>query len=95
MKLNDIDIFFKRRFDKDLFDKYLLMSMKEWVKDKRAMYRDFEVNVINDALSNYFWDTHKVDVWSDVPDLGDVYQFESFITNKYEKVMRDFFNRHR
>jgi hypothetical protein len=94
MNFNELPTFFKRRFNKELFEKELLNSMAIWVKEKNSMFRDFEVNVINETLSNYFWDVHNMDLYEDV-ELGEVYKFEDFVTQNYLQSMIRFWNKHK
>jgi hypothetical protein len=91
MAINDIPQFFKRRFNQKEFDKYIVSSMFEWI-DESTNYREFEVNVINESIVEYFWNTFEFDFF-DESDIDDAYQFESFVTNKYEQKLRDFYNR--
>ena len=91
MAINDIPQFFKRRFNQKEFDKYIVSSMCEWI-DESTNYREFEVNVINESIVEYFWNTFEFDFF-DESDIDDAYQFESFVTNKYEQKLRDFYNR--
>jgi hypothetical protein len=94
MNFNELPTFFKRRFNKELFEKELLNSMAIWVKEKNSMFRDFEVNVINETLSNYFWDVHNMDLYGDV-ELREVYKFEDFVTQNYLQSMIRFWNKHK
>jgi hypothetical protein len=94
MNFNELPTFFKRRFNKELFEKELLNSMTIWVKEKNSMFRDFEVNVINETLSNYFWDVHNMDLYGDV-ELREVYKFEDFVTQNYLQSMIRFWNKHK
>jgi hypothetical protein len=89
--INDIPQFFKRRFNQKEFDKYIVSSMFGWI-DESTNYREFEVNVINESIVEYFWNTFEFDFF-DESDIDDAYQFESFVTNKYEQKLRDFYNR--
>jgi hypothetical protein len=91
MAINDIPQFFKRRFNQKEFDKYIVSSMFGWI-DESTNYREFEVNVINESIVEYFWNTFEFDFF-DESDIDDAYQFESFVTNKYEQKLRDFYNR--
>ena len=91
MSINDIPQFFKRRFNQKEFDKYIVSSMFGWI-DESTNYREFEVNVINESIVEYFWNTFEFDFF-DESDIDDAYQFESFVTNKYEQKLRDFYNR--
>ena len=54
----------------------------------------FEINVINESIVEYFWDTYKFDFF-DETDIDDAYRFESFILNKYERQLREFYNRNK
>jgi len=94
MNFNELPTFFKRRFNKEIFEKELLNSMKIWIKEKKSMFRDFEINVVNETLSNYFWDIHNLSLWEDV-DLGEIYKFESFVTQHYLNDMKRFWDKHR
>jgi hypothetical protein len=94
MNFNELPTFFKRRFDKELFEKELLNSMAICVKGNNSMFRDFEVNVINETLSNYFWDVHNMDLYVDV-ELGEVYKFEDFVTQNYLQSMIRFWHKHK
>lgn len=91
MAINDIPQFFKRRFNQKEFDKYIMDAMFGWI-DESTNYREFEVNVINESIVEYFWNTFEFDFF-DESDIDDAYQFESFVTNKYEQKLRDFYNR--
>ena len=93
MAINDIPQFFKRRFNQKEFDKYIMDAMNIWIIDPTD-YREFEINVINDTIDQYFWDTYKFDFF-DETDIDDAYQFESFIRNKYERQLREFYNRNK
>ena len=90
MTINDIPQFFKRRFNQKEFDKYIMDAMNIWIIDPTD-YREFEINVINETIVEYFWDTYKFDFF-DETDINDAYQFESFIRNKYERQLRNFHN---
>ena len=94
MNFNELTTFFKRRFNKELFEKELLNSMTIWVKEKNSMFRDFEVNVINETLSNYFWDVHNMELYGDV-ELREVYKFDDFVTQNYLQSMIRFWNKHK
>jgi len=89
--INDITPFLKRRFNQKEFDKYIVTSMYARITDA-TNYREFEINVINESIVEYFWDNYGYDFF-DQTDLDDAYQFESFVTNKYEQKLRDFYNR--
>ena len=93
MAINDIPQFFKRRFNQKEFDKYIMDAMNIWIIDP-IDYREFEINVINETIVEYFWDTYKFDFF-DETDIDDAYQFESFILNKYERQLREFYNRNK
>ena len=93
MAINDIPQFFKRRFNQKEFDKYIMDAMNIWIIDPTD-YREFEINVINETIVEYFWDTYKFDFF-DETDIDDAYQFESFILNKYERQLREFYNRNK
>ena len=93
MAINDIPQFFKRRFNQKEFDKYIMDAMNIWIIDPTD-YREFEINVINETIVEYFWDTYKFDFF-DETDINDAYQFESFIRNKYERQLREFYNRNK
>ena len=93
MAINDIPQFFKRRFNQKEFDKYIMDAMNIWIIDPTD-YREFEINVINETIVEYFWDTYKFDFF-DETDINDAYQFESFILNKYERQLREFYNRNK
>jgi hypothetical protein len=93
MAINDIPQFFKRRFNQKEFDKYIMDAMNIWIIDSTD-YREFEINVINETIVEYFWDTYKFDFF-DETDINDAYQFESFIRNKYERQLREFYNRNK
>lgn len=90
MAINDIPQFFKRRFNQKEFDKYIMDAMNIWIVD-HTDYGDFEINVINESIVEYFWDTYKFDFFGET-DIDDAYQFESFIRNKYERQLRNFHN---
>jgi|TARA_R110000868_G_scaffold404244_1_gene682210 hypothetical protein len=93
MAINDIPQFFKRRFNQKEFDKYIMDAMNIWIIDPTD-YREFEINVINETIVEYFWDTYKFDFF-DETDINDAYQFESFILKKYERQLREFYNRNK
>jgi hypothetical protein len=93
MAINDIPQFFKRRFNQKEFDKYIMDAMNIWIIDPTD-YREFEINVINETIVEYFWDTYKFDFF-DETDIDDAYQFESFILKKYERQLREFYNRNK
>ena len=93
MAINDIPQFFKRRFNQKEFDKYIMDAMNIWIIDPTD-YREFEINVINETIVEYFWDTYKFDFFGET-DIDDAYQFESFILNKYERQLREFYNRNK
>ena len=93
MAINNIPQFFKRRFNQKEFDKYIMDAMNIWIIDPTD-YREFEINVINETIVEYFWDTYKFDFF-DETDINDAYQFESFILNKYERQLREFYNRNK
>ena len=93
MAINDIPQFFKRRFNQKEFDKYIMDAMNIWIIDP-IDYREFEINVINETIVEYFWDTYKFDFF-DETDIDDAYQFESFILKKYERQLREFYNRNK
>ena len=93
MVINDIPQFFKRRFNQKEFDKYIMDAMNIWIIDPTD-YREFEINVINETIVEYFWDTYKFDFF-DETDIDDAYQFESFILKKYERQLREFYNRNK
>jgi hypothetical protein len=92
MAINDITLFLKRRFNQKEFDKCIVTAMYDWIGDV-ANYREFEVNVIHNSILNYFWDYFKYDFF-DQTDLDDANQFESFVTNKYEQKLRDYYNKY-
>ena len=93
MAINDITPFLKRRFNQKEFDKYIMDAMNIWIIDPTD-YREFEINVINETIVEYFWDTYKFDFF-DETDIDDAYQFESFILKKYERQLREFYNRNK
>jgi hypothetical protein len=93
MAINNIPQFFKRRFNQKEFDKYIMDAMNIWIIDPTD-YREFEINVINETIVEYFWDTYKFDFF-DETDINDAYQFESFILKKYERQLREFYNRNK
>ena len=93
MDYSNLPTFFKRRFNQELFEKELHRSMKVWIKEKKSMFRDFEVNVINETMSNYFWDLYGLEIYDEL-NLDEVYKFESFITLNYLNDMREFWDRH-
>jgi hypothetical protein len=93
MAINNIPQFFKRRFNQKEFDKYIMDAMNIWIIDPTD-YREFEINVINETIVEYFWDTYKFDFF-DETDIDDAYQFESFILKKYERQLREFYNRNK
>jgi len=68
-------------------------AMNIWIIDPTD-YREFEINVINETIVEYFWDTYKFDFFDEI-DIDDAYQFESFILNKYERQLREFYNRNK
>ena len=94
MNFNDLPLFFKRRFDKELFEKEILNSMRIWIKEKKSTFKDFEINVVNETLSNYFWDVHSMGIWQEV-DLGEIYKFEDFVTQHYLNDMKRFWDKHK
>ena len=79
MAINDIPQFLKRRFNQKDFNEYLVTSMFEWIDDA-TNYREFEINVINETIFNYFWDYFKYDFFNET-DLDDANQFESFLSS--------------
>ena len=89
--INDITLFLKRRFNQNEFDKYIVSAMYDRIGEA-ANYREFEINVINDSIIDYFWNTYEYDFFND-PSFDDANQFESFVTKKYEKKLKDFYNR--
>ena len=91
MAINDITPFLKRRFNQKEFDKYIVSAMYNRIGEA-ANYRKFEINVINDSILNYFWDYFKYDFFDETV-FDDAKQFESFVTKKYEKKLKDFYNR--
>jgi hypothetical protein len=94
MNFNDLPLFFKRRFDKELFEKEILNGMRIWIKEKKTTFKDFEINVVNETLSNYFWDVHNMGIWQEV-DLGEIYKFEDFVTQHYLNDMKIFWDKHK
>ena len=90
--INDITLFLKRRFNQNEFDKYIVSAMYDRIGEA-ANYREFEINVINDSVIDYFWDNYKYDFF-DQTNLDDAYQFESFVTKKYEQKLRDYYNKY-
>ena len=64
MAINDIPQFFKRRFNQKEFDKYIMDAMNIWIVD-HTDYGDFEINVINESIVEYFWDTYKFDFFGE------------------------------
>lgn len=90
--INDITQFLKRRFNQNEFDKHIVNAMYNRIGEA-ANYREFEINVINDSVIDYFWDNYKYDFF-DQTNLDDAYQFESFVTKKYEQKLRDYYNKY-
>lgn len=90
--INDITLFLKRRFNQNEFDKYIVSAMYDRIGEA-ANYREFEINVINDSIIDYFWNTYEYDFFND-PSFDDANQFESFVTKKYEQKLRDYYNKY-
>ena len=90
--INDITLFLKRRFNQNEFDKYIVSAMYDRIGEA-ANYREFEINVINDSINDYFWNTYEYDFFND-PSFDDANQFESFVTKKYEQKLRDYYNKY-
>jgi len=89
----DIPTFFKRRFDKDLFEDYLDASMNYWVSASFGDFYSFEINTINDTIDNYFSDNYKVSARGDVK-LSEYYKFVDYVIEKYGKKIKDFWEQY-
>jgi hypothetical protein len=86
--------FFRRRFYQGPFENALVRNMEFWVNENRLNFREFETNVINETVFGYFASLYQVQVFEEI-DLEDVYLFEDFVREKYERVMRKFWEENR
>jgi hypothetical protein len=93
MEFSDLPIFFRRRFDENLFEDYLNFGMNFWIGDNFNDFKVFEINVINDTIENYFSDNYKIGVRGDII-LSDYYKFVDFIVEKYKNKLRDFWDKY-
>jgi hypothetical protein len=94
MSKHKIPIFFKRRFIEGVFENILFKSMKYWIGFSKRNYREFEINVFNEALDEYFSSIYDVNVYEEV-DITDLYKFQDYLSEKYEKVLREFWEENR
>jgi hypothetical protein len=45
--------------------------------------------VINDVIDEYFWSLYNISIFDDL-ELGEIYSFEDFVSDKYGKIMREY-----
>lgn len=94
MSGNEIPIFFKRRFNPDIFKQYLTTMMEEWTYTyKSKHFREFEVNVVVDSVHSYYKNFFNINIFGDL-DLREVFKFQKFIEKKYEKVIKEYWDEH-
>jgi hypothetical protein len=68
--------------------------MKYWIAFSKRNYREFEINVFNEALDEYFSSLYDVNVYEEL-DITDLYKFQDYLSEKYEKVLREFWEENR
>ena len=91
---SEIPLFFKRRFNKDIFENALVRNMEYWIDASKRNFREYELNVLNDTIYGYFSSLYDINVYQ-VLELDEVYKFESYVSKKYEKVLREYWNENR
>lgn len=74
-----VPLFFKRRFHQGPFENQLMRSMQKWIDKGGKSFADYQVNVINDVV--------------DELELGEIYSFEDFVSDKYGKIMREYWKK--
>ena len=87
---SNVPLFFRRRFYQGPFENHIMRSMQKWV-DKSDTFADYRVNVINDVIDEYFWSLYSISIFDEL-ELGEIYSFEDFVSDKYEKVMREYWS---
>ena len=87
----ELPTFFKRRFNQKEFDVYVINAMKFW-NGQSSNYREFEINVFNESISDYFHDKFNIRFHQDI-DGHDIYLFTRFIEQNYEDKLKNFYNK--
>lgn len=91
---SEVSLFFRRRFNKGVFENALVRNMEYWIDTSKRNFREYEVNVLNDTIYGYFSSLYDINVYQEL-ELGEVYKFQDYISKKYEKVLREYWNENR
>ena len=87
--ISKVPLFFKRRFYQGPFENQLMRSMQKWIDKGGKSFADYQVNVINDVVDEYFWSLYNISIFDEL-ELGEIYSFEDFVSDKYGKIMREY-----